>query len=311
MNLLKNVLAIVGVLTLTLNSAADLQYIISLSQQISYIVNNWTDLVHQVWMELCSLLGLPVIAFLAKPFSFLIASFALAISASISLASERDAFFRGIVERLKVEASKAAPDPVRAIAHIQSMLAKSTRLSVFDPGGNRVLDMGRGGSRRILSSVLYVSIITALYSATGLPDDLTLFVAALLFMNQWFFLYMVPFAFCAALAGRLGIQTWSREKAISLKEVLYFVRHDNPGFTQALEGYILEQSITDRLPGAEEGKPSGRKLFDALTTTVPSSFFESRVYTVMADRAVASLILLAGVYVVSYAIMILDEVGMF
>lgn len=317
MTLVKNILAIFGILTLALSALSDLNQVVALSKQISYVVNNWGALVADIWREICEQLGLPVIPWLAKPFSFLIGSLALALSAAATQVRARDTFFESLKTILSEEVVRPAPDATRAAKRIASQLHDKTRLSMYDDANKFVGDVkskGRMYSSIALGSVL---LISGFYATSGvlLIEGSNGFVTTLLVLNSWAFLYLLPFGVCLGLASRLGRLTWPSERGRQNFNDIKLFRDDYPAMAAALSKFKITMAGPDNpyyLQQVEEDASlcvDVKLFFDALEESVPDSFLERQVLILMAERMIASVLVILFIYLASYTIIIFETVG--
>lgn len=322
MVLLKNMLAIFGVLILAFNTAGEANEVVALSKQIAFIFENWGDLVRDIWREICTRLGLPVIDLLARPFSFLIAAIALALSAVVSLSQARDAFFDKACRILTDETDTAAPNPDRAARTFAIELESATRLSLFTPSGKRVLPWDTPGYRMDLSAG-YVFIVTGFFALLDVRDftGLVWIQVISLAIPIWILAYVMPFTFCAVAAGKIGERFWPTESGRKALNSLFLLQQDHPNLARDLRTYrvaimtddlnVPDTATTDEL----QTRPNDERnvielpLFEAMEQMVPNSFFERTVYAKMWERLLASLLVVLAIYVVSYAIIIAEAVG--
>ncbi|MEX0310797.1 MAG: hypothetical protein AB3N17_11215 [Tateyamaria sp.] len=326
MTLLKNMLAIFGVLILAFNTAGELSQIVALSKQIAFVFENWNDLVRDIWREICTRLGLPVFDLLARPFSFLVASLVLTVSVVVSLSHARDTFFENVTQVLVNEAKEAQPNAERATKRLAMEMETATRLSLFDASGKRVLpwDNSGVGTDISLGGIVIFTAIYALLDVRALDGIDWLETVAVAF-TLLCFAYVIPFAFLANAAAKIGKRFWPTASGRTSVNDLFLLRQERPDFAGALNAYhialvVFDDDLEDldqQKARASAGKPPlhygrpavGLPLFEAMTEMVPNSFFERKVYAKMWERLLASMLVVLAIYVISYAIIILETVG--
>jgi len=315
MNVIKSGLALIGVLTLAMNAVADIQNVVKLSQYVAFLVNNWTEIVHAVWREICNLLGLPVIDILATPFSFLLAGVALAISAALGLCAENRKLVADLMADVDAEAAKSTPVARHAAERMHLKLRRSTRLSVYDPDKKRILPNRVGESAQLVAPLAWIGLITALYAATDVSpllggDGADYVIAPFAFLAQWAFLYMLPFAACVGLAGYLGRRLEDLSRASEQADWLLRFRQDQPVLARDLDAFVVTFDDANQITQTEDTQDI-TPLLSGLSTTVPASHAERRVVEIMSARALAAVLLVLAIYVFSYVIIILETVGLF
>lgn len=307
MRLLKNTLAIFGVLSLALSSASDLGRLVTLSRFVARIVDDWSYFLGAFWAEICTLIGIPVVEILARPFSVFVGSLALAVSSAVSISAEREALLHRLGSLLRTNATQNPDDAGLIAKKIDLELDENATCSVYDDKWEPVPTPFDSGHARNLAALAAILGLLSLYTVAntafnpfGLPWVVNFFLQfVVLFFGPW-----MAAVYAAEALGVIGAMSGS---ARALKKDVVLLRAEHPALAEQLDRFSLAEFGASR---KEDGTMRGsRPLLDGLVTKLPYKVHGRRVGKLMADRAVAVVFVLALIYAFSSIVLILEAIG--